>query len=244
MLKLEHVDKEYADHHALNDINLEFQEHETTVLLGPSGAGKSTLLRSLNLFEEPERGIYQISDHTIDFSKDISNKEKLQIRQLTGMVFQSWNLFPHLTILQNITEGPIHVLKQSKADAETNAERLLKLVGLEDTKNRFPNQLSGGQQQRISICRALAMNPEYILFDEPTSALDPELEAQVLRVLLELAEEKQSMIVVTHNLEFARRVANKIVFLENGKIEFEGTADEFFNHPTDRIKAFLTGMTF
>ncbi|MFZ2353979.1 amino acid ABC transporter ATP-binding protein [Paucilactobacillus nenjiangensis] len=244
MLKLEHVDKEYADHHALNDINLEFQEHETTVLLGPSGAGKSTLLRSLNLLEEPERGIYQISDHTIDFSKDISNKEKLQIRQLTGMVFQSWNLFPHLTILQNITEGPIHVLKQSKADAETNAERLLKLVGLEDTKNRFPNQLSGGQQQRISICRALAMNPEYILFDEPTSALDPELEAQVLRVLLELAEEKQSMIVVTHNLEFARRVANKIVFLENGKIEFEGTADEFFNHPTDRIKAFLTGMTF
>ena len=244
MLKLEHVDKEYADHHALNDINLEFQEHDTTVLLGPSGAGKSTLLRSLNLLEEPERGIYQISDHTIDFSKDISNKEKLQIRQLTGMVFQSWNLFPHLTILQNITEGPIHVLKQSKADAETNAERLLKLVGLEDTKNRFPNQLSGGQQQRISICRALAMNPEYILFDEPTSALDPELEAQVLRVLLELAEEKQSMIVVTHNLEFARRVANKIVFLENGKIEFEGTADEFFNHPTDRIKAFLTGMTF
>lgn len=244
MLKLEHVDKEYADHHALNDINLEFQEHETTVLLGPSGAGKSTLLRSLNLLEEPERGIYQISDHTIDFSKDISNKEKLQIRQLTGMVFQSWNLFPHLTILQNITEGPIYVLKQSKADAETNAERLLKLVGLEDTKNRFPNQLSGGQQQRISICRALAMNPEYILFDEPTSALDPELEAQVLRVLLELAEEKQSMIVVTHNLEFARRVANKIVFLENGKIEFEGTADEFFNHPTDRIKAFLTGMTF
>ena len=117
-------------------------------------------------------------------------------------------------------------------------------MGLEDTKNRFPNQLSGGQQQRISICRALAMNPEYILFDEPTSALDPELEAQVLRVLLELAEEKQSMIVVTHNLEFARRVANKIVFLENGKIEFEGTADEFFNHPTDRIKAFLTGMTF
>ena len=244
MLKLEHVDKEYADHHALNDINLEFQEHETTVLLGPSGAGKSTLLRSLNLLEEPERGIYQISDHTIDFSKDISNKEKLQIRQLTGMVFQSWNLFPHLTILQNITEGPIHVLKQSKADAETNAERLLKLVGLEDTKNRFPNQLSGGRQQRISICRALAMNPEYILFDEPTSALDPELEAQVLRVLLELAEEKQSMIVVTHNLEFARRVANKIVFLENGKIEFEGTGDEFFNHPTDRIKAFLTGMTF
>lgn len=244
MLKLEHVDKEYADHHALNDINLEFQEHETTVLLGPSGAGKSTLLRSLNLLEEPERGIYQISDHTIDFSKDISNKEKLQIRQLTGMVFQSWNLFPHLTILQNITEGPIHVLKQSKADAETNAERLLKLVGLEDTKNRFPNQLSGGQQQRISICRALAMNPEYILFDEPTSALDPELEAQVLRVLLELAEEKRSMIVVTHNLEFARRVADKIVFLENGKIGFEGTADEFFNHPTDRIKAFLTGMTF
>lgn len=231
MLKLEHVDKAYADHHALNDINLDFKEHETTVLLGPSGAGKSTLLRSLNLLEEPEKGIYKIGDHTIDFSKDISNKEKLQIRQLTGMVFQSWNLFPHLTILQNITEGPIHVLKQDKIAAQKDAMHLLELVGLVETKDRFPNQLSGGQQQRISICRALAMKPEYMLFDEPTSALDPEIEAQVLRVLLKLAKEKQSMIVVTHNLEFARRVADKIVFLENGQIEFEGTKDEFFNHP-------------
>ncbi|KRM11739.1 amino acid ABC transporter ATP-binding protein [Paucilactobacillus suebicus] len=244
MIRLDHVDKQYMDHHALDDINVTFEDNQTTVILGPSGAGKSTLLRSLNLLEQPQSGIYQIGDEKIDFSKELSTKLVLRVRQLTGMVFQSWNLFPHLTIMQNITEGPIYVLKQSKKLAEARALQLLQQVGLEEAKDRYPSQLSGGQQQRISICRALAMDPEYILFDEPTSALDPELEAQVLRVLLDLAKMKQSMVVVTHNIEFARRVADKIVFLENGKIEFDGTVDEFFNHPTDRIHEFLTGMQF
>lgn len=244
MIKLEHVDKQYRDHHALNDINLTFEANQTTVILGPSGAGKSTLLRSLNLLERPQSGHYQIGDEQVDFSQEIPTKLVLKVRRMTGMVFQSWNLFPHLTIMQNITEGPIHVLNQSKAQAEQKALELLEEVGLADTKDRYPSQLSGGQQQRISICRALAMDPEYILFDEPTSALDPELEAQVLRVLLKLALQQQSMIVVTHNIEFARRVADKIVFLEDGKIEFEGTVDEFFNHPTQRIHEFLTGMEF
>ncbi|KIS03748.1 amino acid ABC transporter ATP-binding protein [Paucilactobacillus wasatchensis] len=244
MIKLEHVDKQFADHHALNDINVEFPEHETTVILGPSGAGKSTLLRSLNLLERPQSGIYQINDEKVDFSQELSTSQILRVRRKTGMVFQSWNLFPHLTILQNITEGPIHVLKQSKQEAEANATKLLQQVGLDGTQHRYPSQLSGGQQQRISICRALAMDPEYILFDEPTSALDPELEAQVLHVLLTLAQSKQSMIVVTHNMEFARRVATKIIFVEDGKVEFDGTPSEFFDHPTDRIHAFLNGMQF
>ena len=244
MIKLEHVDKQYRDHHALNDINLTFEANQTTVILGPSGAGKSTLLRSLNLLERPQSGHYQIGAEQVDFSQEIPTKLVLKVRRMTGMVFQSWNLFPHLTIMQNITEGPIHVLNQSKAQAEQKALELLEEVGLADTKDRYPSQFSGGQQQRISICRALAMDPEYILFDEPTSALDPELEAQVLRVLLKLAQQQQSMIVVTHNIEFARRVADKIVFLEDGKIEFEGTVDEFFNHPTQRIHEFLTGMEF
>lgn len=244
MIKLEHVDKQYKDHHALNDINLVFEANKTTVILGPSGAGKSTLLRSLNLLERPQNGIYRIGDEAIDFSQELPTRLILKVRRMTGMVFQSWNLFPHLTIMENITEGPIHVLNQSKDQAEKKALSLMEEVGLADTKDRFPSQLSGGQQQRISICRALAMDPEYILFDEPTSALDPELEAQVLRVLLQLAKQKQSMIVVTHNIEFARRVADKIVFLEDGKIEFEGSVDEFFNHPTQRIHDFLTGMEF
>ena len=244
MIKLEHVDKQYKDHHALNDINLTFEANQTTVILGPSGAGKSTLLRSLNLLERPQSGTYQIGDEQIDFSQELPTKLVLKVRRMTGMVFQSWNLFPHLTIMENITEGPIHVLNQPKEQAEKKALQLLEEVGLAGTENRYPSQLSGGQQQRISICRALAMDPEYILFDEPTSALDPEIEAQVLRVLLKLAEQQQSMIVVTHNIEFARRVADKIVFLEDGKIEFEGTVDEFFNHPTQRIHEFLTGMEF
>ncbi len=227
MIKLEHVDKQFADHHALNDINVEFPENETTVILGPSGAGKSTLLRSLNLLERPQSGIYQINDEKVDFAKELPTSQILRVRRKTGMVFQSWNLFPHLTILQNITEGPIHVLKQSKEQAEKVAVGLLQQVGLDGTQHRYPSQLSGGQQQRISICRALAMNPEYILFDEPTSALDPELEAQVLHVLLNLAQSKQSMVVVTHNMEFARRVATKIVFVEDGKVEFDGTPSEF-----------------
>lgn len=244
MIKLSHVDKLYAEHHALVDVSVEFPEHQTTVILGPSGAGKSTLLRSLNLLERPEKGTMQLDDLTIDFSKDLTSKTILTARRKTAMVFQSWNLFPHLTVLQNITEGPRYVLKQSAEQANQRAHELLKQVDLDDTADRYPRQLSGGQQQRISICRALAMNPSYLLFDEPTSALDPELEAQVLRVLQRLAHEQHSMIVVTHNMEFARRVADRLIFVEDGRIEFNGSSDDFFNHPTERIKEFLAAMKF
>ena len=244
MIKLENVNKTFGDHPALADINTEFKEHQTTVIVGPSGSGKSTLLRSLNLLEHPESGQYHFDDETIDFSKPITSKTVLDLRRKTGMVFQDYNLFPHLTVVKNVMEGPVQVLKQSSADAKKTALDLLDKVGLADKADAFPSQLSGGQQQRVAIARSLAMNPEYILLDEPTSALDPELEAGVLRVLLELAQEKDSMIIVTHNLEFARAVADKILFVENGKILFDGTPAEFFKQPTQRIADFLAAMTF
>jgi len=244
LIKFEHVNKTFGDHPALIDINTEFKEHQTTVIVGPSGSGKSTLLRSLNLLERPENGQYHFNDLTIDFAKPLSNKTILTLRRKTGMVFQGYNLFPHLTVVKNVMEGPIQVLKQSTADAKKNALNLLDKVGLADKADAYPSQLSGGQQQRVAIARSLAMNPEYILLDEPTSALDPELEAGVLRVLLELAQEKDSMIIVTHNLEFARAVADKILFVENGKILFDGTPAEFFKQPTQRIADFLAAMTF
>jgi len=244
VIKLEHVNKTFGDHQALIDINAEFKEQQTTVIVGPSGSGKSTLLRSLNLLERPESGRYTFNDQLIDFTKPLSSKNILTLRRKTGMVFQGYNLFPHLTVVKNVMEGPVQVLKQTPADAKKTALELLTKVGLADKAEAYPSQLSGGQQQRVAIARSLAMNPEYILLDEPTSALDPELEAGVLRVLLELAQEKDSMIIVTHNLEFARAVADKILFVEAGKILFNGTPAEFFKQPTQRIADFLAAMTF
>lgn len=244
MIELSHVDKRYRDHHALDDVSVKFPDHQTTVILGPSGAGKSTLLRSINLLERPQKGTLTINNLHLDYADELTNKQILQIRRKTSMVFQSWNLFPHLTILENITEGPINVLHQSKEQANQRAHELLKQVGLDDVADRYPNQLSGGQQQRISICRALALDTDFILLDEPTSALDPELEAQVLRVLQGLAQQGHSMIMVTHNMEFARRVADNIVFVENGQIEFTGSSQEFFEKPTKRIEDFLAAMHF
>lgn len=244
MIKLSHVDKQYQNHHALNDVSVEFPDHQTTVILGPSGAGKSTLLRAINLLERPQSGTLEIGDSKLDYAQDLSNKEILQMRRQTAMVFQSWNLFPNLTILDNITEGPIYVKGVSRATAEKKAHQLLQQVGLDDVANRYPNQLSGGQQQRVSICRALALDTSFILFDEPTSALDPELEAQILRVLQDLAKQGHSMIVVTHNMDFARKVADQIVFVEDGQIEFAGASEQFFNQPTKRIQEFLAAMKF
>lgn len=244
MIKLSHVDKQYQNHHALNDVSVEFPDHQTTVILGPSGAGKSTLLRAINLLERPQSGTLEIGDSKLDYAQDLSNKEILQMRRQTAMVFQSWNLFPNLTILENITEGPIYVKGVSRATAEKKAHQLLQQVGLDDVANRYPNQLSGGQQQRVSICRALALDTSFILFDEPTSALDPELEAQILQVLQDLAKQGHSMIVVTHNMDFARKVADQIVFVEDGQIEFAGASEQFFNQPTKRIQEFLAAMKF
>ncbi|WP_155286156.1 amino acid ABC transporter ATP-binding protein [Lacticaseibacillus zhaodongensis] len=244
MIKLEHVHKTFAEHKALVDISTEFPEHKTTVILGPSGSGKSTLLRSLNLLERPESGTYQLDDLTINYAEPISTATTLDVRRRTGMVFQGFNLFPHLTVLQNLIEGPVHVLKHDKAAATKEAQELLAKVGLADKADVYPNQLSGGQAQRVAIARSLAMHPDYIFLDEPTSALDPELELEVLKVLLKIARDQQSMIIVTHNMAFAQKVADKILFVEDGQIQFDGSSQDFFNTDNARIKAFVSAMTF
>ena len=186
MLQLTHIDKRYAEHHALIDINLTFNEHETTVIVGPSGSGKSTLLRSLNLLEMPDSGQYTIDDQVIDFSRPVSTDVLLKVRRLTGMVFQTPRMFDHLTVLGNLIEAPVHVAKVSKPVATKEAQALLTAVGLDNTADRYPYQLSGGQTQRIAIARALAMHPKYLLLDEPTSALDPEMVCEVLDVMKSL----------------------------------------------------------
>lgn len=244
MISLKNVVKTYGNKQVLKNLSVDFPDGKTSVILGPSGSGKSTLLRSLDLLVRPESGTLSFSDLTLDYSKPVSKKLSFDVRKKTSMVFQNWNLFPNLTVLQNITTAPETVLGKSKKETEDHAHMLLSQVDLDEYADRYPSQLSGGQQQRISICRALAMDPEYILLDEPTSALDPELETQVLLILEELHEMGQAMIIVTHNMEFARSVADKIVFVENGDILFDGSPDEFFNHPTTRIKDFLSGISF
>lgn len=244
-MKLAKINKWFGEKHVLKDVSLEFPAGQTTVLVGPSGSGKSTILRSLNLLEQPDRGTYDFDELHLNFTKSVTRKQKLLLRQKTGMVFQDYNLFPHLTVLQNVTEGPIRVLKQSKEAANQEALEILSKVGLRDFADAYPAQLSGGQAQRVAIARALAMKPEYVLLDEPTSALDPELELEVLRVLLKLAQENQSLIIVTHNMVFARRVADKIVFVEDGTIKYDGDPVAFFapDNLDERIRHFIAAMT-
>lgn len=244
-MKLVNVNKTFGTKHVLKNINLDFPTGKTTVLVGPSGSGKSTLLRTLNLLVTPEKGQYEFENQTLDFAQKISNKDKMMLRQKTGMVFQDYNLFPTKTVLGNIIEGPTQVLKQNKNQAISNAQQLLKKVGLADYENSYPHKLSGGQAQRVAIARALAMTPKYILLDEPTSALDPELELSVLKVLLQLARENQSMVIVTHNMTFAKKIADKIIFVEDGEILYDGLPVEFFdsNNPNQRIKNFISSMT-
>ncbi|CAI2658710.1 L-cystine import ATP-binding protein TcyC [Apilactobacillus kunkeei] len=243
MINLKNVSKTFGKQHALDNISLQFPKNKTSVIVGPSGSGKSTLLRSLNLLETPESGEYEFNDEKIDFSKKLSSKTILNIRRKTSMVFQSFNLFPHLTVLKNVMEGQVQVLNKSKEEAKDVAEKLLDKVGMLDKADSYPSQLSGGQAQRVAIARSLAMHPEYILLDEPTSALDPEIELEVLKVLLDLAKEKQSLVIVTHNLTFAQRVADKIVFIEDGKVGFDGDTKDFFESDDQRIKDFLAAMT-
>ncbi|MGL4698991.1 MAG: amino acid ABC transporter ATP-binding protein [Apilactobacillus waqarii] len=243
MINLKNVSKTFGKQHALDNISLQFPKNKTSVIVGPSGSGKSTLLRSLNLLETPETGEYEFNDEKIDFSKKLSSKTILNIRRKTSMVFQSFNLFPHLTVLKNVMEGQVQVLNKSKDEAKEVAEKLLDKVGMLDKADSYPSQLSGGQAQRVAIARSLAMHPEYILLDEPTSALDPEIELEVLKVLLDLAKEKQSLVIVTHNLTFAQRVADKIVFIEDGKVGFDGDTKDFFESDDQRIKDFLAAMT-
>lgn len=215
------------------------------MILGPSGSGKSTLLRCINLLERPEKGVLTVGAQMVDLSKPIAKKDVLAVRQNTAMVFQSFNLFPHMKVLENVMEGPVTVLKEKKEVAEKKANQLLSKVGLDHKVDQYPSQLSGGQQQRVAIARALAMEPQFLLFDEPTSALDPELEGEVLKVLKDLALEGKSMIIVTHNLNFAREVANRILFLEHGEIVYDGETEAFFEaNENERIRQFIQSMQF
>ena len=221
----------------LKGINAEIDKGDVMVVIGASGSGKSTFLRCLNLLEEPTSGsIYFEGVDITDFSIDINIH-----RQKMGMVFQQFNLFPHMTVLRNLTLGPTRLLNQSKAEAEANAMRLLERVGLADRANAYPSQLSGGQKQRIAIVRALAMNPDVMLFDEPTSALDPEMVGEVLEVMKQLAKDGMTMVVVTHEMGFAREVGTDIVFVDEGVIVEQGPPSEFFENPkSPRLREFLS----
>ena len=240
MLQIKHLNKYFGENHVLKDISLEIESHKTMAIIGSSGSGKSTLLRCINLLETPDSGSISLDGKALDFSRKLPKHQKAAFTKKTGMVFQSFNLFPHKTALENIMEGPVTVLKKSKAEACRDAIELLKRVGLEDKKDSYPHQLSGGQQQRIAIARALAMKPEILLFDEPTSALDPELGAGVLSLIKELSREDYTIIVVTHNMSFAREVSEEVVFVEKGEILAKGSYDELVNLHNDRITQFLS----
>jgi general L-amino acid transport system ATP-binding protein len=231
------VHKWYGQFHALRGINMEVKKGEVIVIFGPSGSGKSTLIRTLNRLEEHQKGQIIVDD--IELSHDVRNIEA--IRMETGMVFQQFNLFPHLTVMQNITLAPIQVRKWKKEKAEEITTQLLERVGIPEQANKFPGQLSGGQQQRVAIARALAMQPKIMLFDEPTSALDPEMIKEVLDVMVELAKSGMTMLVVTHEMGFARAVADRMFFFDQGNIIESGTPEEIFSNPReDRTKLFLS----
>ena len=223
--------------HALDGCSLDIHKGEVVAIIGPSGSGKSTLLRSLNLLEEPTSGA--IFFDGVDLASKSVNID--QHRQKMGMVFQHFNLFPHKTVLQNITLAPVTLKKKTAAEAETQARALLERIGLSDKADEYPNMLSGGQKQRIAIVRALAMDPEVMLFDEPTSALDPEMVGEVLDLMRDLAKDGMTMAVVTHEMGFAREVADRVVFMADGKILEEGTPSDIFDHPQDpRLQDFLS----
>ena len=238
LIKVDNVHKVYANNlHALNGVSETISKGEVVVIVGPSGSGKSTFLRSLNLLEVPTSG------HIYFEGVDITSKatDINEHRQKMGMVFQHFNLFPHKTILENITLAPIKLLKKSKEEAEKEAMDLLKKVGLEQKANAYPSHLSGGQKQRIAIVRALAMKPDVMLFDEPTSALDPEMVGEVLELMKALAHEGMTMAVVTHEMGFAKEVATRVIFMDAGQIKEQATPEEFFGNPKDeRLKEFLS----
>ncbi|MBL8930222.1 MAG: amino acid ABC transporter ATP-binding protein [Kineosporiaceae bacterium] len=231
------VNKHFGDLHVLRDIDLEVGRGEVVILIGPSGSGKSTLCRTINRLETFESGSISIDGKPLPEE----GKELAQLRADVGMVFQSFNLFAHKTILENVTLGPIKVRRQSKAEADKRARELLERVGVQAQASKYPAQLSGGQQQRVAIARSLAMSPKVMLFDEPTSALDPEMINEVLDVMVELARSGMTMIVVTHEMGFARKAANRVVFMSDGQIVEQAPPQEFFTTPkTDRAKDFLS----
>ncbi|MBO5060210.1 MAG: amino acid ABC transporter ATP-binding protein [Clostridia bacterium] len=240
MIRVENIEKCFGDNneiHVLKGIDEVIEKGERVVIIGPSGSGKSTFLRCLNLMEQPTKGKVFFEGKEITDPKVNIN----EVRQKIGMVFQHFNLFPHLTVLQNITLAPVKLKRMTKEEAEREALRLLEMVGLADRSDAYPSQLSGGQKQRIAIVRALCMKPDVMLFDEPTSALDPEMVGEVLDVMKNLADDGMTMVVVTHEMGFAREVANRILFMDDGKITEQGTPDEIFGNPkNERTKEFLS----
>lgn len=237
IIKVEHLSKKFGENEVLKDINYEIKQGEVVVIIGPSGSGKSTFLRCMNLLETPTSGQILFEGQDITDSKN----DIFKMREKMGMVFQNFNLFPNMSVLDNITLSPVKVKKENKQAAETYAKELLQTVGLPDKANAYPQSLSGGQQQRIAIARALAMKPDVMLFDEPTSALDPEMVGEVLGVMQRLAKEGMTMVIVTHEMGFAKEVGDKIVFMDGGYIVEEGTPEEVFGNPQhNRTKDFLS----
>lgn len=237
LFEIEHLQKNFGSLCVLNDISTTIKKGEVVVIVGPSGSGKSTFLRSLNLLEEPTSGVIRFE------GRDITDKHSNVnlYRQKIGMVFQHFNLFPHKTILENMTLAPIKLLKKPKGEAEQEAMSLLERVGLAEKANAYPSQLSGGQKQRIAIVRSLCMHPDVMLFDEPTSALDPEMVGEVLNVMADLAKEGMTMVIVTHEMGFAREVGTRVMFVDEGEIKEENTPQEFFEHPkNERLREFLS----
>ncbi|MEX0623671.1 amino acid ABC transporter ATP-binding protein [Saccharospirillum sp.] len=237
VIQVNKMNKWFGDFHVLTDIDLDVKQGERIVICGPSGSGKSTLIRCLNRLEEHQEG--DITVNGIELGDNVKNIEV--IRKDVCMVFQHFNLFPHLTVLDNLTLAPMFVLKQPKKEAEATAMKFLERVKIAEQANKFPGQLSGGQQQRVAIARSLCMNPKVMLFDEPTSALDPEMIKEVLDVMIELAEEGMTMLCVTHEMGFAKQVADRVIFMDAGQIVEENEPHEFFNNPqNDRTKLFLS----
>jgi len=236
MIDIKGLKKSFGDLHVLKGIDLHIDEREVVVIIGPSGSGKSTLLRCINFLEEPTDGTITVDGIPLDSDANIN-----KVREEVGMVFQRFNLFPHMTVLDNITLAPLKVRKMEKSRAEQTAQDLLDRVGLGDKADAYPNQLSGGQQQRVAIARALAMNPKVMLFDEPTSALDPEMVGEVLDVMQRLAESGMTMVIVTHEMGFAREVGTRLLFVDGGYIVEQGNPKEVFENPKEeRTRAFLS----
>ena len=249
-LSVKDIRKAYGGVEVLRGISLDAQEGDVISILGASGSGKSTFLRCINLLEIPDAGEVTVAGETIAMrpkrgggQEPANSKQVDRIRTELGMVFQNFNLWSHMTVLQNVIEGPVHVLKRPRAECVAEAEALLEKVGIADKRNFYPAHLSGGQQQRAAIARALAMKPKVMLFDEPTSALDPELVGEVLRVLRALADEGRTMLVVTHEMGFARNVSNRVVFVHQGLVEADGTPDQVFGElKSERFKQFVSGL--
>ena len=246
IIQIHQLKKSFGTNEVLQGIDLSVSKSEVVVIMGPSGSGKSTLLRCLNFLEEPSEGTIQIGDYQVNAGGKIDSKRKKEIRELrkrTGFVFQSFNLFPHKTAIENVMEGPIVIHGTKINEARKLGEALLVKVGLGDRCDYYPAQLSGGQQQRVAIARSLALNPLVMLYDEPTSALDPELVREVLQVIKDLAQEGMTMIIVTHEMSFAKDVADRVVFMDNGVIVEQGTSEEIFGNPKEeRTKQFLSSV--